>query len=66
MRERSILPFTLQKLTELVTRAGDEEDQLTLMFAPPAHGIETGLVERGEETSVLVFSVLGILPGPLL
>jgi hypothetical protein len=66
MRERSLLPFTLQELAELVTRAGDEEDQLTLMFAPPTHGVETGIAERGEETSVLVFSVLGILPGPLL
>jgi len=66
MRERSILPFTLQELAELVTRTGDEEDQLTLMLAPPAYDIETGIAERGEETSVLVFSVLGILPGPLL
>jgi hypothetical protein len=34
--------------------------------APPAaHGIETGTTERCEEKSVLVFSVLGILPGPL-
>jgi hypothetical protein len=38
---------------------------LALMLAPPAHGIETGIAERGEEASVLVFSVLGILPGPL-
>ena len=65
MRERSILPFTLQELAELVTRAGDEEDQLTLVLALPAHGIETSIAERGEKTSVLVFSILGILPGPL-
>ena len=66
MGERSISPFTLQKLAESVTRARDKEDQLTLMLAPPAHGIETGLAERGEKTSVLVFSVLCILPGLLL
>lgn len=66
MRERSILPFTLQEMAELVTRARDEEDQLTLMFAPPAHCMETGLAEGGEETSVLVFGILGILPGLLL
>jgi hypothetical protein len=65
MRE-SILPFTLQELAELATRGGDEEDQLALVLAPPTHGIETGIAERGEETSVLVFSVLGILPRPLL
>jgi hypothetical protein len=62
----SILPFTLQELADLVIRAGDEEHQLTLMLAPPAHGIETGIAECSEETSVLVFSFLGILPGPLL
>ena len=56
----------MQELAELVIRAGDEEDQLTLMLAPPTHDIETGFAERGEETSVLVFSILGILPGPLL
>jgi hypothetical protein len=63
MRERSILPFTV---AELVTRSrtGDEDDQMTLMVAPPAHGIETGIGERCKETSVLVF--LQHLPGPLL
>ena len=66
MRERSLLPFTMQELAESVIRAGDEEDQLTLMLAPPTHDIETGFAERGEETSVLVFSILGILPGSLL
>jgi hypothetical protein len=60
------LPFTLHEMAELVSRAGDEEDQLTLMLAPPAHGLETGLMEGGEETRVLVFGVLGILLGPLL
>jgi len=55
-----------EMMAELVTRAGDEDDQMTLMIAPPAHGIETGIAERCKETSVLVFSVLGILPGPLL
>jgi hypothetical protein len=53
-------------MAELVSRAGDEEYQLTLMLAPPAHGLETGMMEGGEETSVLVFSVLGVLLGPLL
>jgi hypothetical protein len=61
MRERSVLPFTLQEMAELLNRAGDEEDQLTLMLTPLAHGIETGLVKGGEETSILVFSILGIL-----
>ena len=65
MHERSILPFALHELTELVSRTGDEEDQLTLMLAAPAHCIKTGIAEGGEETSVLVFSVLCILPGLL-
>ena len=51
---------------ELVTRAGDGEDQLTLMLAPPAHGIENGIAECCEKKSVLVFSVLGILAGAFL
>jgi hypothetical protein len=35
MRERSILPFALQEMAaELVTRAGDEEDWLSLMLPP--------------------------------
>lgn len=42
-----------------MTRAGNEEDQLTLMLSP-AHGIETGIGECGEERSVLVFSVLAL------
>ncbi len=66
MRETSILPFTLQELVELVTRAGDEDDQLTLMLASSADGIETGVAEGGEEASILVFGALNILPGPLL
>jgi len=65
MRERSILPFALQERAELVTRVGDEEDQLTLMLAPAAHGIETGIAEHCGEKSVVSFSVLGILAGPL-
>jgi hypothetical protein len=66
MRENEILPFTLQELVELLTRAGDEEDQLTLMLASSAHGIETGVAKGVKKTSVLVFGVLGILLGPLL
>ena len=38
---------------------------MTLMLPSPAHSIETGIRERCEEKSVLVFSVLCILPGPL-
>jgi hypothetical protein len=50
---------------ELVTRAGDKEDQLTLMLASPSHGIETVIAKCCEEKSVLVFSMQGILPVPL-
>ena len=42
---RWISPFTLQKEAELVTRTGDEDDELALMLASPAHCIETGLSE---------------------
>jgi hypothetical protein len=42
-----------------MTRAGNEEDQLILMLAP-AHGIETGIAQCGEERSVLVFGVLAL------
>jgi hypothetical protein len=56
----------LHELVELVTRTGDEEDQLTLMLASPAYCIKTGVAKGVEETGVLVFCVLSIFPGGLL
>jgi hypothetical protein len=43
--KQMISPFPLQKEAELVTRTGDEDNELALMLASPAHCIETGLSE---------------------
>jgi hypothetical protein len=53
MRERSILPFTLQELAELVTRLRRRGGSVDPILVPPAHGIETGITERGEESASL-------------
>ena len=60
VRKRWILPFAFQELVELVTGTRDEEDQLTLVLASPAHGMETGVAKGVEETGILVLCVLGI------
>jgi len=59
------LPFALQKKVELVAGTGHKDDKLTLMLAPPAYGIETGVSEGVEKTRILVFGLLGLLSSPL-
>jgi hypothetical protein len=64
-KKRRFLPFALQEEVELVTRAGDEDDELALVLAAPADGIETRFSEGVEKTGVLVLCLLSLLPGLL-
>jgi len=55
------LPFTLQELMESVSGAGDKDDELALVLASPADGIETGITKGLQKTGVLIFSFLDLL-----
>ena len=53
-----MLPVALDELEELRIGARDENDELTLSLASPAHGMETGVTKGKEETSILIFCLL--------
>jgi len=55
----------LQKEVELATGTREEDDELALMLASPAYGVETGPSECFEKTGILILCFLGLLLGLL-